>query len=744
MTGEKIRTLRKDHHKSNKNDDIMDTYDDSSNGTVHHVKTNKAFQQSVKPPSQQQLSNINANNLNANTSIGDGIVDDNKNPVLPDGLDFPVHECVFRADVRRLSSLIRVHSISQKDVHGNTPLHLAVMMGHKECALLLLAHNAPVKIKNAQGWSPLAEAISYGDRQMKREVECPFELYLSGSPLLSHSHSAEVKAAVQRECRGQEAKTTECSAGDRDLQLSLDGFAAECEAVGMRISTSKSESMVLNRKRVECTLRVGDEILPQVEEFKYLGVLFTSEGRMEREIDRRIGAASAVMRTLHGSVVVKRELSRKAKLSIYQSIYVPALTYGHELWVVTERTRSRVQAAEMSFLRRVAGLSLRDRVRSSVIREELGVDPLLLRVERSQMRWLGHLVRMPPGRLPGEVFRARPTGRRPRGRPRTRWRDYLGDFYLELHWDFQSWVPLLSRILPSDACKIYKQGNNIRLDTTLIDFTDMKCQRGDLSFIFTGDAAPAQSFVVLDNEAKVYQRIHHEESEMETEEEVDILMSSDVYSATLSTKSITFSRSQIGWLFREDKTEKVGNFLADFYAVNGLVLESRKRREHLSEEDILRNKAIMESLSKGGNISEQSFEPVRRQSLTAPPSNTISWEEYITAEHGKPPHLGRELVCKESKKNFKATVAMSQDFPLGIESLLNVLEVIAPFKHFNKLREFVQMKLPPGFPVKLDIPVFPTITATVTFQEFRYSEFEDSIFSIPAEYKEDPSRFPDL
>ena len=44
--------------------------------------------------------------------------------------------------------------------------------------------------------------------------------------------------------------------------------------------------MVLNRKRVECTLWVGDEILPQVEEFKYLGVLFTSEGRMEREIDR--------------------------------------------------------------------------------------------------------------------------------------------------------------------------------------------------------------------------------------------------------------------------------------------------------------------------------------------------------------------------------------------------------------------------------------------------------------------------
>ena len=77
----------------------------------------------------------------------------------------------------------------------------------------------------------------------------------------------------------------------------------------------------------------------------------------------------------------------------------------------------------MSFLRRVAGLSLRDKVRSSDIRRELGVEPLLLHVERSQLRSFGHLTRMPSGCLPLEVFRARPTGRRPQGRPRTRWRD---------------------------------------------------------------------------------------------------------------------------------------------------------------------------------------------------------------------------------------------------------------------------------------------------------------------------------
>ncbi|KAK3545559.1 hypothetical protein QTP70_008111 [Hemibagrus guttatus] len=105
----------------------------------------------------------------------------------------------------------------------------------------------------------------------------------------------------------------------------------------MRVSTSKSEAMVLDRKKVACTLQVGGEVLPQVEEFKYLGVLFTSEGRMDREIDRRIGAVAAVMRSMYRSVVVKKELSQKAKLSIYQSIYAPTLTYGHELWVMTER-----------------------------------------------------------------------------------------------------------------------------------------------------------------------------------------------------------------------------------------------------------------------------------------------------------------------------------------------------------------------------------------------------------------------
>ena len=65
------------------------------------------------------------------------------------------------------------------------------------------------------------------------------------------------------------------ASSSEDLQLLPDWFTAECEAVG-RISNSKSQTMVL-RKRVGCPLWVGSEVLPQVEEFKYVRVLLKRE-----------------------------------------------------------------------------------------------------------------------------------------------------------------------------------------------------------------------------------------------------------------------------------------------------------------------------------------------------------------------------------------------------------------------------------------------------------------------------------
>ena len=187
----------------------------------------------------------------------------------------------------------------------------------------------------------------------------------------------------------------------------------------MKISTAKTEVLHLSRNPDQCVLQVNGATLKHVEKFKYLGVAFTSDGRQDEELDTRIGKASAVMRALHYSVVMKRELSKKAKLSIFKAVFVPILTYGHESWVMTERMRSQVQASEMRFLRRIEGVALFNKVRSSEIRKSLNIEPLLLRIERSQLRWFGHVSRMPQERLTKQALHAKANGRRPVGRPRT-------------------------------------------------------------------------------------------------------------------------------------------------------------------------------------------------------------------------------------------------------------------------------------------------------------------------------------
>ena len=156
------------------------------------------------------------------------------------------------------------------------------------------------------------------------------------------------------------------------LRKALIKFSDACSVAGMKIRATKT--MCLSRQPKQCSLQIDGVPLKPSEKFKYLGVSFTSDRRQNSELDIRIGKASAVMRQLHQSVVLKRELCTKAKLlSIFRSAYVPILTYGHECWIMNEKVRSLVQAAEMGFLRRISGFSLLDKVKSADICESLNI-----------------------------------------------------------------------------------------------------------------------------------------------------------------------------------------------------------------------------------------------------------------------------------------------------------------------------------------------------------------------------------
>ena len=64
------------------------------------------------------------------------------------------------------------------------------------------------------------------------------------------------------------------------------------------------------------------------------------------------------------------------------------------MWIINEKVKSGAQAAEMGFVRRISGLTLLNKVKSADICESLNVKSLLLRLERSQLRWYGHVTRM--------------------------------------------------------------------------------------------------------------------------------------------------------------------------------------------------------------------------------------------------------------------------------------------------------------------------------------------------------------
>ena len=81
----------------------------------------------------------------------------------------------------------------------------------------------------------------------------------------------------------------------------------------------------------------------------------------------------------------------------------------------------------MRFLQRIEAIALFNKMRSTEIQKFLNIESLLLRIERSQLRWFGHVNRMPQERLPKQALHAKANDGRPVGRPRTRWTNYIND-----------------------------------------------------------------------------------------------------------------------------------------------------------------------------------------------------------------------------------------------------------------------------------------------------------------------------
>ena len=214
--------------------------------------------------------------------------------------------------------------------------------------------------------------------------------------------------------------------GEELLQNCVTEWCSKLEKYGLKMNTIKSEVMVLSKLKRSCNIQVGGVKLKEVDSFKYLGVNFNNTAIMEKELDARLAKYSKNVGLLY-PLLKERDIPIKVKVTIYKTVLRPILTYGCEAWVLIKRLKSKIQAAEMRVLRLIYGVTLREKIRSEVIREKLKVESVLDFIERSQLRWYGHVKRMDATRYPRKYLDWKPTGKRSRGRPRNRWIQNIGD-----------------------------------------------------------------------------------------------------------------------------------------------------------------------------------------------------------------------------------------------------------------------------------------------------------------------------
>ena len=93
---------------------------------------------------------------------------------------------------------------------------------------------------------------------------------------------------------------------------------------------------------------------------------------------------------------------------------------------MTERVQLQMQASEMRFSQKIKKVTF-EKHRSTAIRESFNIDSLLFPIERFQLRWFGHVSRMTQERLLKQTLYAEVSGKRPVGRPRIRWFNYIED-----------------------------------------------------------------------------------------------------------------------------------------------------------------------------------------------------------------------------------------------------------------------------------------------------------------------------
>lgn len=324
------------------------------------------------------------------------------------------------------------------------------------------------------------------------------------------------------------------------------------------------------------------------------------------------------------------------------------------------------------------------------------------------------------------------------------------DFYVEMKWEFTSWVPLVSRMCPSDTYKVYKSGSSVRIDTTLLGFDQTSWQRGNRSYIFNGQVDGATMMEVDHETCQVYienMRTLTTEQALATMRPHPAMVShrltTPIATTYIDTDKISFERDKAGiWGWRSDRTENVNGHDCKVFSATNVELVTKTRTEHLTDAE--KEKSLPRSpLQSFLNIAEVEEKQNSPSSSEGSESYNFNNPTNITAEEYFNPNvdlqgrdIGRPKEVVKKVQNFKAHLWLAEEYPLKLqEQVMPIVDLMAiTSTHFAKLKHFIQMQLPSGFPVKIEIPLFHVLTARITFGNiFGVDESVDKVSTVKEE-----------
>ena len=196
------------------------------------------------------------------------------------------------------------------------------------------------------------------------------------------------------------------------------------ESNKIRIRIHKGKTKYMTNYDSPGDIKIEDDIIEEVSEYKYLGQTVSTTESIDLEIAARIRAAWSGFGR-HREIFLDKEMPMCLKRKVFEQCIIPSLTYGCETWPLKIETIHKMRSVQRAMERKIIGVSLLDKINHSIIREKTKFKDVVRHILKMKWSWAGHIGRISDNRWTKKCTRWGPTGKRRRGRPRLRWADDL-------------------------------------------------------------------------------------------------------------------------------------------------------------------------------------------------------------------------------------------------------------------------------------------------------------------------------